>query len=50
MSDPSSLTIFHPAIKPPILSLTISAPVKMLTTPGALDALEKLTFLIFALA
>ena len=50
MSVPSRLTIFHPAIRPPILSLAKSSPVNIFTTPGALEAFDMLTFDIVALA
>ncbi len=50
ISLPSSLLIAQPAIKPPILSLAISSPVRISTTPEAFKALDVSTFLIFALA
>jgi len=50
MSVPSWLTIFQPAINPPILSFTRSSPDKIFTTPGAFEALDISTLVIFALA
>ena len=50
MSDPSSLTIFQPAISPPILSSAKSLPVNMATTPGDFEAFVISTFLICARA
>ena len=40
ISDPSSLRIAQPAIKPPILSFAICSPVNISTTPEAFFALN----------
>ena len=50
MSVPSLLTIFQPAINPPILSSAKSFPVRMSTTPDDFFALDVSMLLIFALA
>jgi hypothetical protein len=50
ISVPSSLRIAQPAIRPPILSVAISSPVKILTMPEDFNALDVSIFLILALA
>jgi len=50
MGDPSLLWIIQPQISPPTLSASMSAPVKIATTPGVLAAADVSIFLIVAWA